>query len=84
MTGNQAEPFEACLTTDERGEAVWTMTAVKESTFDRVVDLAGLGLSQKEIAEELEIHKSNVSRHWNKAVEQGLITPKRGHGDPSA
>ncbi len=76
LTGQDAESFEAALTIDENGAARWTMTALKQSTYDRVVELAGLGLSQKEIAEELEINKSNVSRHWRKAVETGQVIPK--------
>ena len=77
MTGTDSEPFEACLTTDEQGKQVWTMMAVKESTYERVIELANLDLTQREIADELGIHKSNVSRHWNKAVEQGMIKVKR-------
>lgn len=76
LTGTDAESFEAALTIDENGAARWTMKALKESTHDRVVELAALGLTQKDIAEELDIHKSSVSRHWNKAVEAGLIKPK--------
>jgi AAA domain/MarR family len=81
LSGNDAEPFEARLAVDDRGHPVWTITAVKESTYERVVELANLGLTQKEIAEELGIHKSNVSRHWNKAVEVGLITLKGGRNE---
>jgi len=76
LTGSDVESFEAALTIDQNGAARWAMTALKESTYDRVVELAGLGLSQKEIAEELDINKSNVSRHWRKGVECGHIIPK--------
>lgn len=76
LTGQDAEPFEAHLKVFEHGGSVWSVTASRESTFERVVEKAKLGLSQKEIAEELGIHKSNVSRHWNKGVEQGQIIPK--------
>ncbi len=31
--------------------------------YDRVCNLANEGLTQKEIAQELQIHKSSVSRH---------------------
>lgn len=79
LTGQNAESFEARLAFNEHDALVWTLTAAKESTFERVVELAGLGLSQKDIAEELDVHKSNVSRHWHKAVEQRLIVPNRHH-----
>ena len=51
----------------------WIYKDVALTSFDRVVTLANEGLSQHEIASELQINKSNVSRHWKKAVEQGLI-----------
>ena len=38
-----------------------------------MVTLANEGLSQKEIAEELAINKSNVSRHFRRATDAGLI-----------
>lgn len=76
LTGDDAESFEAALTVNKDGAAQWSMTALKESTYARVVELAKLGLTQKEIAEELDINKSNVSRHWRKAVEGGEINPK--------
>lgn len=80
LTGKDAESFEAALTVGEDGAARWTMTAVTESTYQRVVELAGLGLNQKDIAEELAINKSNVSRHWRKAVEAGEIIPRGANG----
>ena len=54
---------------------MWQCRTVESSTFDRVVALANEGLSQAEIASELELNKSNVSRHFRKAKEQGLLKP---------
>jgi DNA-directed RNA polymerase specialized sigma24 family protein len=79
LTGKDAESFEASLTVNEKGAACWAMTALTESTYARVVELAGLGMNQRDIAEELKINKSNVSRHWRKAVEAGEITPRGPH-----
>lgn len=76
LTGKDAEPFEASLRVGVDGATAWAVTAAKQSTYDRVVELAGLGLIQKDIAEELGLNKSSVSRHWNKAVEAGLIRHK--------
>ncbi len=76
LTGKDAESFEASLTTDADGKTTWATTTATQSTYDRVVELANLGLTQKEIADELEVNKSSVSRHWNKAVEAGSIKPK--------
>ncbi|MEZ5617201.1 MAG: AAA family ATPase [Rhodocyclaceae bacterium] len=73
MHGDEAAPFEARLQTDADGQSVWAYNSVEDSTFDRVVSLANEGLSQKEIAEELGINKSNVSRHIRRATDAGLI-----------
>ena len=71
--GDDVLPIEARLTTDEHGKQCWTSRLVEESTFDRVVTLANEGLNQKEIADELSVNKSTVSRAWRKAESQGLI-----------
>lgn len=82
MHGDDAKPFEARLQTDDNGTPTWTFNSVEDSTFDRVVALANEGLSQKEISEELAINKSNVSRHFKRATDAGLIAKKGGnHGD---
>jgi hypothetical protein len=77
LTGNDAQPFEAMLQQID-GKQQWTTKAASESTYDQVVELANLGMSQNEIAKEIGINKSNVCRAWNKAVSEGLIKhPKR-------
>jgi hypothetical protein len=54
----------------------WTHQDLSESTFDLVAGLAREGLSGTEIANELEVNKSTVSRHLKKASSQGLISGK--------
>jgi hypothetical protein len=73
LQGDDAEPFEATLTTDEHGQQAWATSKLEDSTFDRVIALANEGLSQAEIALELNINKSNVSRHVKKGRESNLI-----------
>jgi hypothetical protein len=73
LTGQDAQPFEAWLQADQQGRQVWTTTTVTESTFQQVVELANLDLTQADIAAELGINKSNVCRHIQKAKEQSLI-----------
>jgi DNA-binding transcriptional regulator LsrR (DeoR family) len=46
---------------------------VEAGTFDRVVQLLNDGMKQNEIAVELGLHKSNVSRHAKKAKAEGLV-----------
>lgn len=76
LSGDDVTPIEAQLTTDPSGICTWAWRKVSDSTFERVVSLANEGLSQSEIANELEINKSNVSRAWRKAEVQGLLTVK--------
>ena len=55
---------------------LWTSQDLSESNFDRVVELAREGLTCTEIAGELEVNKSTVSRHLKKARAQGLVSGK--------
>jgi len=71
--GDEAKPIEAHLSHDERGRASWTWRTVEEGTFERVAELANDGLRPGEIANELDIHKSRVSRHLKRARELGKV-----------
>lgn len=72
LTGDAVEGLELQLGgTEDR--ATWSFRTVESSTYDRVVALAKEGLNQSEIANELELNKSNVSRHLRKARELGDV-----------
>lgn len=76
LKGNQMESLEVTLGgTDDRAE--WTCTTVEGSTFKRVVALANDGLKPADIAAELEINKSTVSRHLKRARDEGLLTIRK-------
>jgi DNA-binding transcriptional ArsR family regulator len=77
LMGEDAESLELELAGDE-DRAEWRWRTVESSTFDRVVDLANEGLRPNEIAVELEVNKSTVSRHLRKARADGLITADAG------
>lgn len=77
LTGADSAPFEAWLQADEQGRQAWTVKPLVETTFERVVELANLGMTQKEIADEIGVAKSSVCRAWNRAHEQGLIVAER-------
>lgn len=79
LMGEDAESLELELAGTEDC-ASWVWRTVETSTFDRVVTLANEGLSPGEIATELEINKSTVSRHLRKAKEQGLVIEKASSG----
>jgi MarR family len=71
--GDEVSAIEAVLAKDADGRSCSWRT-VDEGTFDRVVvALANDGLKPGEIAAELEIHKSNVSRHMKRARSLGLV-----------
>ncbi|MEI2677860.1 MAG: AAA family ATPase [Burkholderiaceae bacterium] len=72
LCGSDAEGIELQLGGDE-DRATWTWRTVESSTYDRVVSLAKEGLKQAEIALELGVNKSNVSRAMSKARESGDI-----------
>lgn len=72
LSGNDAEGIELQLGGDE-DRATWTWRTVESSTYDRVVALAKEGLKQADIALELGVNKSNVSRAMRKARELGDI-----------
>ena len=74
LQGDDAEPFEVALIKDEHGNQTWAMSTLEDSTFDRVVALAKEGLKQFEIADELGVNKSTVSRHHKRASELGMIS----------
>jgi len=72
--GDNAKPMEATLGKDGNGQACWTWRSVEESTYDRVVAMADEGFRPAEIAQELGINKSNVSRHMKRARLEGRIS----------
>jgi DNA-binding transcriptional ArsR family regulator len=75
LMGEDAESLEVALGgTDDR--AAWTWRTAEASTFDRVVALTNEGLTPSEVATELSVNKSTVSRSLRKAREGGLITAK--------
>ncbi|MBU4154057.1 MAG: AAA family ATPase [Proteobacteria bacterium] len=78
LHGDDVRPFEARLITDDKGRPSWTIRDVEDSTLERCVELFKLGLKQAEIAVELDINKSNVSRALRKAEQQGLIVIQGG------
>lgn len=71
--GQEARPFLASLSIGDDSWQTWEVGAVEGSTFDRVVALAGVGMSQSEIAEDLEVSRPTVSRHLRRAREEGLL-----------
>ena len=74
LSGEDTASFEATLTRGEDTSQIWVFKDVVETTYERVVSLANEGLSQTEIANELEVNRSTVSRHIRKAKEEGRLS----------
>lgn len=71
--GEEAESFEAQLVNQNEMQE-WILRPLAESSYDQVINLNKQGFKQKEIAEKLDINKSNVSRHLKRAYQEGRIT----------
>ena len=54
----------------------WTWKSLKDSTYESVCRLANEGLDNWEIAQDLDIHKSTVSRYVQSGKEKGAIKPQ--------
>ena len=73
FTGKDAEPLEASMEIDERGRQTWQFRSLEVTTYERCCDLANEGLKNHDISQELNIHKSTVSRHVRRGKDQGDI-----------
>lgn len=81
LYGDDVSPIEARLSTDESGNMAWLTRPVEACNYDRVVELLKDGLTQKEIAQELNLNKSTVSRHAKRSRQEGLISNIGGQGN---
>ena len=71
--GADAESFQAQLTTNELGLHAWTTSLVEDSSYNQIIKLTNEGYKQKDIAEKMNLHKSNVSRHVKRGSQEGRI-----------
>ncbi len=71
--GDDAEPLEAQLTTDEQGRQVWTMKDLEDRKTERVAELLNEGFKTRDIASKLGIGVGTVDRHKKKAADRGLL-----------
>lgn len=71
--GQDVESFEARLTTTADGRDEWVMRSVDDTMRHRVVTMLKDGMSQADIARELNLNRSTVSRHAKHARECGEL-----------
>jgi len=76
--GEGAVGFEARLETGPDGRPAWTTRTLEDAVRSRIVALALDGVSVTEIAAEVGLNKSNVSRRLAAARRDGLIGPAEG------
>ncbi|MEJ1408029.1 MAG: AAA family ATPase [Candidatus Sedimenticola sp. (ex Thyasira tokunagai)] len=74
--GEDSKPLEVALVTDERGKQEWTVIPLEDSVYEQVITLYQVGLKQREIAEEIGLDKSGVSRKITRARQEGRIHGK--------
>lgn len=67
--GQDATPFQARLTTSQNGKMEWQITSNINEASNKMVELAQEGMSQTEIARELGVNKSTVSRRLHRVQE---------------
>ena len=72
IIGEDAKPFEARLEVRD-GAAIWTTRDLEDAAFDRVIELAGDGLTVRDIADELGLSKSKVQRLKTRAKAEGRL-----------
>lgn len=73
FVGDATEPFEAKLVTKPDGFQEWLTSPIEDTVYDQIIGLTKQGYKQNQIAEQLDIHKSNVSRHLKRAHQEGKI-----------
>ena len=71
--GTDAQSFEAQLITKPNEPIQWVTRPLQDGSYEQVVHLANKGHSQKEIAMQMNLHKSNVSRNIKRAHQEGLL-----------
>lgn len=72
LFGENSKPFIAKLVSEEAVH-LWEIKDMEDSHYEQVVIKSNLGLSQGDIAAELMLSKSTVSRYQKRAREEGRI-----------
>ena len=70
--GEDAQGFEARYETRD-GVALWTRTEITDAELVRVADALRDGMSIRETADELGMHRSRVERLKKRAAEKGML-----------
>lgn len=71
--GDDTEAFEVQLVTKTDGLQEWIKKPIQENVYQQIINLSNQGYKQNEIAKEINLHKSNISRHLKRAHQEGKI-----------
>lgn len=72
FSGEEAEPFVVQLA-EQNEQLIWESDSLEDTGFQKAIEMLKLGMNQKDIAEELQVNKSTVSRYVNRAKQEGLL-----------
>ena len=81
VTGDQLDPFEAKMEIRDSG-VVWSWQPLDDVNYERVIEATNAKLSVRDIAEELRLSKSQVSRLQQRAVAEGRVAERKRSGGP--
>ena len=71
--GDDAKPFEVTLVDDDEGRQQWIFREMETRDLDRVVEFSNNGMTQRDIAKEMEISVGKVNKLIKQAKNEGLI-----------
>ena len=63
--GDDAKPFEATLVCSE-SKLTWNFRDIENRDYESAIDMLNEGMTQTEIAKELDVNKSTISRWMNR------------------
>lgn len=72
FSGDEAESFIAQLE-EKNNKFQWHIEDLEDSLFQKVISFNKAGMSQKDIAEELSVNKSTVSKYISRAKYENLM-----------
>lgn len=72
--GDAAKPFETSLGTNTEGKQEWALREISDRDLDKTLELHKDGLSVTEIAKEIGVNKSTISRWLKKAKQDGVVS----------
>jgi hypothetical protein len=73
ISGNAIESFEVQLELDNRTGATWLISTLAGSRDSQIVEMVGLGLAQRTIAQEIGVNQSSVARAIRRLKKEGRI-----------